>query len=96
MVSSILDRHKESILGEPCFFCLNGDGDIIISEKRDSFAVFSTDGTRLWTIGDKGNFPQQCHQGIAVVDNNTLVAVSNIFAFGLRIIPVSCAYSSVN
>ena len=80
---------KEMQVLEPFYFCLDTKKNLIISDSlRRHIKIFSNEGSLLHTIGGHGHqvgmFIQP--QGLALISNLKLVAVSNNHNYGLQIL----------
>ena len=88
MLHSLVSRGEGMDVLEPCFFCLDANGNFVISDEgTHSIRVFSPAGDLLHSIGGKGHQQGMFYepQGIAIDTNGRLVCVSRNKNFGLQI-----------
>ena len=85
---SLVSKGEQMQVYDPCYFCLDAEGNIIISDfGTHQIKIFSKEGNHIRTIGERGQQPGMFYRptGLALTRDLRLVVVSWSDNFGLQI-----------
>ena len=85
---SLVSINGQIELYNPCYFCLDAEGNIIISyHDIHQIQIFSKGGNHIRTIGERGQQPGMFYQptGLVITRDLSLVVVSRSINFSLQI-----------